>query len=86
MFNRLPTGHHGRRVVYHAQHGWQSWHADSTASILLFDTTIGWLWTADTAYPTLYRYDTAHWLWYNMGTTSPRSFYNSTTSGWEYYY
>ena len=69
--------------VWHNQHGFVCMAATATMEdIWMFTADMGWLWTAASQYPFLFRNDDGAWLWYN-GQTNPRWFYNFTTETWE---
>ncbi len=69
--------------IWHKGHGWMFTGSETTASIWFYTMDMGWLWSSDTVYPYLYRRSDSTWLWYQVGSTSPRWFYNFTTSAWE---
>jgi len=76
-----PMGQEG--WIWHNRHGFFYSAASSTPeSVWFFASDMGWLWTADTVYPFLYRNSDAAWLWYN-GATNPRWFMNFTSGQWE---
>jgi hypothetical protein len=69
-FNSLPW-------VYHRDLGWLEIGDSSTqTSIFLFDPFLGWLWTNNTSYPDLYSYDRSSWIFFTVGTSAPRLFYD----------
>ncbi len=47
-----------------------------------YDLAIGWFYTNSTLYPTIYSYYTNSWLYYEVGTSDPRAFYDFTTAQW----
>jgi|SaaInlV_100m_DNA_4_1039707.scaffolds.fasta_scaffold07709_1 peptidyl-prolyl cis-trans isomerase A (cyclophilin A) len=68
--------------IYHVYHGWL-YRADfDPSSIWLYDQELGWIWTSQAAYPFLYRHSTLAWLYYQIGTFSPRSFYDFDVDQW----
>lgn len=73
----------GSGWIWHNQHRFFYIPALSTPqSVWLYAQNMGWLWTASTVYPFLYRISPPGWLWYNGGT-NPRWFYNMTMGAWE---
>ena len=69
--------------IWHNKHGFMYPTPASTRSDVWFYTQdMGWLWTANTTYPYLYRSSDGAWLWYN-GSTNPRWFRNMTANTWE---
>jgi hypothetical protein len=48
----------------------------------MYANDMGWLWTARSVYPFLFRADDGAWLWYN-GSANPRWFRNMATGTWE---
>ena len=69
--------------IWHNKHGFFYVASDSTAQGLwLFAPDMGWLWTASTVYPFLYRAEDNAWLWFN-GSSEPRWFFNLTSNRWE---
>ena len=68
--------------IYHIYHGWL-YSADSdTSSIWLHDQELGWVWTSQDCYPFLYRHSNLTWLYYKVGTFSPRTFYDFDVDQW----
>ena len=77
----VPMGSDG--WIWHNKHGFFFVAADATPqNIWLYAQDMGWLWTANTTYPFLYRNSDGVWLWYN-GAINPRWFRNMTTGQWE---
>jgi len=77
----IPMGSEG--WIWHNLHGFFFVTSNSIPdSIWLYAMDMGWLWTARTAYPFLFRATDSAWLWYN-GATQPRWFMNMQTSQWE---
>ena len=69
--------------IWHNKHGFFYVASDSTAQgIWLFAPDMGWLWTANTLYPFIYREEDNAWLWFN-GSSEPRWFFNLTSNRWE---
>ena len=73
----------GNGWIFHLQHGWMYPFGTNSASILFWTLDMSWLWTSDTIYPYLYRFDDAAWLWYLKDSVAPRWFYNFKTGLWE---
>lgn len=73
----------GSGWIYHNEHGWMYSTGISTASIWFWTSDMGWLWSNGTAYPFLFRASDPAWLWYQMGSKSPRWFCNMNTGIWE---
>ena len=75
----------GNDWIWHPQFSYEYVPASSTpTSIFFWDLSgLGWLWTSNTMYPYLYSFADGAWLWYQIGTSSPRWFYNLTKGKWE---
>ncbi len=69
--------------IYHAQHGWMYVFGTDPASIWLWTTDMGFLWTGSGVYPWLWRNQDHTWLYYVKGSHSPRFFFNWNTQQWE---
>ena len=77
----IPMGSDG--WVWHNQHGFFYLTPDSSPnSVWIFANDMGWIWTASTVYPFLYRASDGAWLWYNS-SLDPRWFFNLTAGQWE---
>jgi hypothetical protein len=69
--------------IWHHRHGFLFVAADATPEDLwMYANDMGWLWTARSVYPFLFRADDGAWLWYN-GSANPRWFRNMATGTWE---
>ncbi len=69
--------------LFHNEHGWvfsQATNNDSSAN--LFDRTLGWYWTNGDTYPTIYSFDRSTWMFYALGTTEPRKFFDYAIGEW----
>jgi hypothetical protein len=66
--------------IYHQDHGWLYRHSENTASIWLYDPMLGWLWTTNSIYPFLYQHSEQKWLYYIVGSSDPRTFYDYNQS------
>ena len=71
--------------IFHLQHGWMYCIGTDPSSLWLYDLSMGWLWTGSTTYSYLYSSSDNAWLWYEVGTASPRWFYNFKTAQWEHH-
>ena len=71
--------------IWHNEHGWMYAVGDTTDDIWFYTTDMGWLWSSETDYPALYRWDDGAWIWYAIDSFAPRWFYNFSTSTWEAY-
>jgi alpha-tubulin suppressor-like RCC1 family protein len=70
--------------IWHNEHGYMYCFPSSTPqSIYFYTMDMGWLWTSSTVYPYLYRFSGGSWLWYQVGSSGPRWFYNFTAGQWE---
>lgn len=70
--------------IYHAQHGWLYAIGDSSEDLYLWDEAMGsFLWTSETAYPSLYRFSDSAWIYYLKGSDNPRDFVDLSTGIWE---
>jgi subtilase family serine protease len=73
--------------IYHAQHGWLYVSGTDPASIWLWtpDTAVPWtgfLWTSSTVYPWLWSDTQRTWLYYSVGSSNPRYFFNWNAQKW----
>jgi hypothetical protein len=70
--------------IYHQWHGWLFPIGTTTDDIWFWDQamTTFW-WTSRTAYPYVYRVSDQAWLYYDVGTSNPRWFFNYATQKWE---
>jgi hypothetical protein len=73
----------GSGWIYHNQHKWMYASGATSGDIWFWTTDMGWLWTAGTTYPYVYRSSDHVWLWYQKDTVNPRWFYNFGSSAWE---
>jgi hypothetical protein len=70
--------------IYHQEHGWIHPFGTTTADVTFWDSAMGvFWWTSDSVYPSIYRFSDGAWLWYEIGSASPRWFYNFETEQWE---
>lgn len=70
--------------IWHNRHGFMYPYPTSTPESVWFWTMdLGWLWTSATVYPSFYRSSNTSWIWYLVGTSNPRWFYNFTAGDWE---
>jgi len=70
--------------VYHATHGWLYYFGSDPSLVWFWDDGMKMYWRmSESDYPYLYRSEDNCWLWYSMGTTAPRWFWNYCTSQWE---
>jgi hypothetical protein len=73
--------------IYHQQHGWMYVFGTDPGSIWLWtpDTGAPWtgfLWTSSTVYPWLWSDKQQTWLYYAVGSSNPRYFYNWNAQKW----
>ena len=69
--------------IWHNQHGFFYVAPDGTPEgFWLYAPDMGWLWTARTIYPFLFRAEDVSWIWFN-GSIEPRWFFNLTVQRWE---
>jgi hypothetical protein len=73
--------------IYHAQHGWMYVFGSDPTSIWLWtpDTIVPWtgfVWTSQSVYPWLWSDTQQTWLYYSVGSSAPRYFYNWKTQKW----
>ena len=77
--------------IYHSSLGWLYVDATSVDSVwLYFGDEMGWNWTSSSAYPRFAQQSphSGHlpiWLYYHVGSSSPRYFYNFVSGAWETY-
>jgi len=69
--------------IYHAQHGSMYTFGSDPASIWLWTTDMGFVWTGSGVYPWLWRNQDGTWIYYAKGSQSPRWFFNWNTQTWE---
>jgi hypothetical protein len=68
--------------IYHQQHGWMYAYGTDPASIWLWTPDLGFLWTGSGVYPWLWSNTQQTWLYYSVGTSNPRYFYNWNAQKW----
>ena len=68
--------------IYHLDFGWLYLENDPVEpGAFVWHSTLGWLWTNNSAYPLIYSYDLEAWLYYSPDfSTTP--FYNFDTEVW----
>jgi hypothetical protein len=70
--------------IYHEQHGWLYPYGTTTDSIGFYDLAMDtFWWTSAADYPYVYRLQDGAWLFYEVGSSHPRWFYNYKNHGWE---
>jgi thiol-disulfide isomerase/thioredoxin len=75
--------------IYHSSLGWLYVDATSADSVwLYFGDDMGWNWTSSSAYPRLAQQSPLSgslpgWLYYHVGSSNPRYFYNFVSGTWE---
>ncbi|MDR3566881.1 MAG: hypothetical protein P4L43_02520 [Syntrophobacteraceae bacterium] len=70
--------------IYHETHGWLFPFGTSTDNVWFWDQTMQtFWWTSQTVYPFVYRASDQTWLFYDVGSSNPRWFYNYTLGVWE---
>jgi hypothetical protein len=68
--------------IYHQQHGWMYVYGTDPASVWLWTSDMGFLWTGSGVYPWLWSDAQQTWLYYSVGSSNPRYFYNWNTQKW----
>jgi len=68
--------------IYHQQHGWMYVFGSDSTSIWLWTSDMGYLWTSSTVYPWLWSNTQQTWLYYSVGSSNPRYFYNWNAQKW----
>ena len=77
--------------IYHSSLGWLYVDATSADSVwLYFGDDMGWNWTSSSAYPRFAQQSPLSgslpiWLYYHVGSSNPRYFYNFVSGAWETY-
>jgi hypothetical protein len=75
--------------AHHLQHGLVFIHSGSTPGGVALYIDMGspwgqeWMWTGNGVYPWLYSYSQGTWLYYKLGSQSPRWFFNWDSQQWE---
>jgi len=70
--------------VYHSTHGWLYYFGSDPSLVWFWDDGMKMYWRmSESNYPYLWRSGDNCWLWYWVGTTNPRVFWNYCTSQWE---
>lgn len=69
--------------IYHQQHGFMYVFGTDPASIWFWASDMGFLWSSSTVYPWLWSDTKQTWLYYAIGSQSPRFFFNWNTQQWE---
>jgi hypothetical protein len=70
--------------IYHEDHGWLYPFGTSTADLVFWDPQMNaFWWTTQTQYPYVYRFSDGAWLYYQVGSSDPRWFYNYSQGAWE---
>ncbi|MGC9197209.1 MAG: hypothetical protein ACP5IL_17445 [Syntrophobacteraceae bacterium] len=72
--------------IYHEQLGWLYPYGTDTSNIWFYDPAMkggSFWWTSATVFPYVYRASDGAWLYYEVGSSNPRYFYNYSTKSWE---
>ncbi|MGC9196490.1 MAG: SBBP repeat-containing protein [Syntrophobacteraceae bacterium] len=72
--------------IYHPTLGWLYPYGTADSSIWFYDPVMkggSFWWTSATVYPYVYRVSDGAWLYYEVGTSNPRWFYNYSKQAWE---
>ena len=70
--------------IYHSTLGWLYPYGTFTDSVWFYDQAMGaFWWTNQATYPYVYRASDGVWLYYQVGSSNPRLFYNFKTNQWE---
>ena len=63
--------------LFHAEHDWLFLNSGSlTGTFFFFDLSWGWIWTGKGIYPDVFSWGRNTWLRYEVGTTSPRVYFD----------
>lgn len=57
-------------------------YASDSSNINFYDLDYGWFWTSMTHFPHLYSYEFETWVYYSVGSSQPRWFYDYRTNRW----
>jgi hypothetical protein len=68
--------------IYHQQHGWMYVFGTDPNSIWLWTSDLGFLWTGQSVYPWFWSDTQKTWLYYSVGSSNPRYFYNWNSQKW----
>ena len=70
--------------IYHADQGWFYISDDADLnSIWLWDASLQtWIWTNQTVFPYVYRYDSSSWIYFAT-TGDPKQYYDYSTQSWK---
>jgi len=68
--------------IWHQQHGWMYAFGTDPGSIWLWTPDLGFLWTGSGVYPWLWSNTQQTWLYYSVGSSNPRYFYNWNSQKW----
>lgn len=68
--------------IWHNEHEWIYTKSQATNNIWYWTTNMGWLWTSDEVYPFIFSQNGNSWLWYVVGSSNPRWFYDFRTNQW----
>jgi len=68
--------------IYHQQNGWMYVFGTDPTSIWLWTPDLGFLWTGQSVYPWLWSNTQQTWLYYSVGSSNPRYFYNWNSQKW----
>lgn len=66
--------------VYSYAMGWQYWVGNSDETLFIFDDAIGWCYTNEDAFPSLYSYVGEQWFYYDFETDTYYSFLTELTT------
>ena len=70
--------------IYHDEIGWLWRETEQIFDPFWFwDVSLGYLWTGNEVYPSIYRERDSAWIWYARETSDPRYFFNFSTDEWE---
>ena len=69
--------------IFHETLDWLLGVGMDTSSIWFFAPGMGWLWSADSVFPSLYRVDSESWIFYQAATSNPRWFFDFGSGQWE---
>lgn len=69
--------------IFHRDHNWMLIDSGSTLEgLLLFDLSLGWIYTTSEFYPHLFSFERESWLYYEQTTSNPRFFFDTKREEW----
>lgn len=69
--------------IYHRDHTWMLIGSGSTLeNLYLYDINLGWIFTTNEFYPHVFSFDRNSWLFYEVGSSNPRFFFDTNLQEW----